>query len=292
MNIERTKLFITLAENLNFHKSAQLEHISTSKLSRVIQALEDDLGVTLFQRDNRHVELTAQGEQFLAFAREQISQWSTFRDTLKEEGEELSGTISLYCSVTASYSFLYDILENLRNAYPKIRIKVHTGDTADAIDRVEKGFEDIAIAAKPTSLSPNLNFKRFDTSPLMFFKSIDNNEFEHAYLKDGESAWASIPMIVSERGLARERFDQWVKTTGFTPNIFSQVSGHEAIVSMVSLGLGLGLIPKIVVENSPLKDYVEPFSKQPAIAPYEVGACVQHRRLKSPIVKALWSLIQ
>jgi len=296
MNIEKTKLFITLAENLNFHRSAQLEHVSTSKLSRVIQSIEEELGVSLFQRDNRHVELTEHGKRFLEFAREQIAQWSTFHDSLNVDKKDISGTISIYCSVTASYSFLYEILQKARYTYPKIRIKLHTGDTADAIDRVNKGFEDIAIAAKPESLSKALSFKQFDTSPLMFFcscnnTSSDNTEYEKLIKNATPSAWSSIPMIVSERGLARERFDAWVKSTQFTPNIFSQVSGHEAIVSMVSLGLGIGLIPKIVVENSPLKDRVKPFAVQPKLKPYEVGACVQQRRLKSPLVSALWSLI-
>ena len=203
----------------------------------------------------------------------------------------LSGTVSIYCSVTASYSFLYNTLEKARHAYPDIRIKLHTGDTADAVERVEKGFEDIAIAAKPDSLNSSLSFKQFDSSPLMFFTGVENIDFARKLEQEGDRAWSAIPMIVSERGLARERFNRWVKTKGFSPNIFSQVSGHEAIVSMVSLGLGIGLIPRIVVENSPLKDRVRPFEIQPEIKAYDVGACVQQRRLKSPIVEALWSLI-
>ncbi|WP_370977763.1 HTH-type transcriptional activator IlvY [Agaribacterium sp. ZY112] len=291
MNHEKLKLFIKLAEMSSFSRCAQQQHISASKLSRVIQSMEEELSVVLFERDNRHVELSNEGKRFLRFAREQLQRWETFSENLRSRSGELSGSVSIYCSVTASYSFLYDILAKFRAEQPLIQIKLHTGDSADALERVSKGQEDIAIAAKPQKLGAGLSFKQFDSSPLIFICSADDKRFEQELNKGSNSEWENIPMIVSERGLARERFNDWVQAKGFTPKIYSQVTGNEAIVSMVSLGFGVGLIPQIVVENSPLKDKVKEFKFQPDIEAYEVGACVQSRRLKSPLVNALWELI-
>ncbi|WP_096087341.1 HTH-type transcriptional activator IlvY [Agaribacterium haliotis] len=292
MNQEKLKLFIKLAETGSFNRCAQQQHISASKLSRVIQSMEEELGTTLFERDNRHVALSAEGERFLSFAREQLQHWETYREDLRSRSGQLSGSVSIYCSVTASYSFLYDMLARFREEQPLIQIKLHTGDPADAIERVSQGLEDIAIAAKLPRFPPGLSFKQFDSSPLIFICAADDTHFNELAKNNSRRSWAQLPMIVSERGLARERFNQWVQQKGFTPNIYSQVSGNEAIVSMVSLGCGVGLIPKIVVENSPLKNKVKEFSVQPDIAPYDVGACVQSRRLKSPLVSALWQLIK
>lgn len=291
MNTEKLRLFIKLAETGSFSRCAQEQHVSASKLSRLIQAMEDELGVTLFDRNNRQVELSHDGERFLHFAREQLQSWETFQSDLQNRRGQLSGSVSIYCSVTASYSFLYEILTKARIEHPHIQIKLHTGDPADAIERVRTGLEDIAIAARPTNLPSSLSFKRFDVSPLCFVSSNETSMFEDLITEHGEDAWPMIPMIVSERGLARERFNAWVDEKKITPNIYSQVSGNEAIVSMVSLGCGVGLIPQIVLDNSPLKDRVKKFVSQPDIAPYEVGACVQTRRLKSPLVNALWQLI-
>ena len=97
-----------------------------------------------------------------------------------------------------------------------------------------------------------------------------------------------MPFILSEQGVARERLDEWFRTRQLTPNIYAQVAGHEAIVSMVSLGFGVALIPEIVLHNSPLANMVEPLSHQPPLKPYEVGLCVQNSRLKSPVVQAFW----
>ncbi len=288
---EKIHLFIRLAETGSFHRTAQSMHVSPSKLSRVIQALEADIGTTLFARNNRHVALTADGEAFLAFAREESKRWDTFRDRLQSRREHLSGTVSIYCSVTASYSFLYDILAAFRERYPLIQVKLHTGDPADAIERVHSGHEDIAVAAKPSQLPRSLTFKQFDRSPLKFFTAKGDTQFTPQYQNEGKRAWSQIPMILSERGLARQRLNQWFVDQGITPNIYAEVSGNEAIVSMVSLGCGIGLVPQIVVDNSPLAERVEPFCAQAELDTYEVGACVQSRRLQSPLVKALWDLI-
>ena len=82
--------------------------------------------------------------------------------------------------------------------------------------------------------------------------------------------------------------DQWCQKHRVSPQIYAQVSGNEAIVSMVSLGFGIGLVPKIVLDNSPLVEKVTLFDYQPDLEPYEVGLCVRQKRLKSPVVKAFW----
>jgi LysR family positive regulator for ilvC len=291
MDFEKLRMFAQLAETKNFNRAAQQLHISASKLSRVIKSIEHQLDCALFERDNRHVALTAQGDTLLEFAREQIQQWDTLQDRIKPEKDTLSGTISLYCSVTASYSFLFELLDRFRTLHPHIQIKLHTGDTADAIERVNSGQEDLAIAALPQKLPKGLSFKRFDSSPLTLICSADDTRFERLYRNRQDQAWADIPLIVSERGLSRQHFDHWLEQHDIEPNIYSEVAGHEAIVSMVSLGCGVGLVPKIVLENSPLKSRVKPFVFQPQLDDYDVGLTVQTRRLKSPLVRALWSII-
>lgn len=291
MENKHLHLFIKLAEIQHFHRAAESCHISPSKLSRSIKALEDELKVRLFDRNNRSVELTDEGKQFLKFAREEIKRWQTIKDSLQEKSLELSGRVSIYCSVTASYSFLHDILDRFRREHPLIQVTLHTGDSAPAIERVKHGYEDLAITALPDQLPTQLSFKQFTESPLVFIVGKKEKHFSQKLIEKGNQAWAEIPMILSEQGLARSRFDHWVAQKKFQPLIYSEVSGNEAIVSMVSLGFGVGLVPKIVLDNSPLKKRVMLLEVQPNIQKYKVGVCVQTNRLQSPIVSALWELI-
>lgn len=281
MDITKLKLFSALANSLHFGRAAATCYVSPSTLSRNIKQLEEDLGITLFERDNRSVALTPEGNSFLVFAREVLQQWETYQESLLAQADQLRGQLSIYCSVTASYSFLYDILTEFRVRHPGIAIKLHTGDPAQSIERVQAGYEDIAIAAQPEKLPAGISFKPIAHSPLVFICAKQQHEWN-------ESLWNQIPIIIPEEGLARERLNQWFDEQKIKPRIYAEVKGNEAIVSMVSLGFGVGVLPKIVVDNSPLAEQVEPFVIQPDLGPYSMGICVMEKRLKSPILAAFW----
>ncbi|WP_339067595.1 HTH-type transcriptional activator IlvY [Teredinibacter turnerae] len=291
MDPNKLQLFVALAETVHFNRAAERCFVSPSKLSRTIKALEEELQVKLFERDNRSVVLTEQGRLFLKYTRENLQQLETIKHRLQQQTTELTGAISLYCSVTASYSFLYDILTDFRRQHPRIELRLHTGDPAEAIERVIAGREDIAIAAKPEKPAAGVKIKSFATSPLQFISPTDSNQFDRKQNESTESYWQRLPLILSERGIARERLDRWFSRKRISPNIYAQVAGNEAIVSMVSLGFGVGLVPEIVVENSPLKERVRLLPEQIELAPYEVGICVLEKRLKSPLVEAFWERI-
>lgn len=291
MDLAQLKLFVALAETLHFNRAAELCHVSPSTLSRSIQQLESELAARLFQRDNRSVALTPQGAKVLEFARETLQQWQTLCDSVQSESSLMRGSLSLYCSVTASYSFLYDILADFRRQHPYIEIKLHTGDPSLAVERVIAGHEDLAIAARLEKMPPEVNFKRITYSPLQLIQPLQDQWFELPPT-DSRHYWQSVPCIVSEKGVARERLNAWFQRRKVNPNIYAQVAGHEAIVSMVSLGFGVGLVPKIVLDNSPLVEKVKLHPLQPELKPYEVGLCVLTRRLKSPLVRAFWDASQ
>jgi LysR family positive regulator for ilvC len=288
MDITKLKLFCALANTLHFGRAANACHVSPSTLSRNIKQLEDDLGVSLFERDNRSVALTHEGQSYLQFAKEVLQQWETYQESLIAQADQLHGQLSIYCSVTASYSFLYDILTEFRVKHPGIAIKLHTGDPAQSIERVQAGYEDIAIAAKPDKMPTGISYKPITHSPMIFIAPKNNPNWQAPAL-DTPDFWQKIPMIISEEGLVRERLDNWFEQQNIKPNIYAEVKGNEAIVSMVSLGFGVGVLPKIVVDNSPLAERVEPFMLQPNLGPYSMGICVMEKRLKSPILNAFWA---
>ena len=286
MELRTLKQYVHLAENLHFGRAAELSNVSPSALSRSIQRLESEMGVQLFERNNRSVNLTHSGRLFLDYARDALGDWDAVRNRLMEQSGELHGEVSLYCSVTASYSFLFDILARVRRQHPRIEIKLHTGDPDEAIGRVLAGAEDIAIAARPGNLHAGLACKQIAVSPLVFIVS---KEHELAGQENIDpQQWNELPMILSERGLARSRVDRWFRRIGAQPNIYAQVAGNEAIVSMVSLGFGVGVVPQIVLDNSPLSETICTIETKPQLAPYEVGLVTQKKKLASPLIKAFW----
>lgn len=283
MDIRTLRLFLSLTETLHFGRCSEACHVSPSTLSRAIKQLEDDLGVALFLRDNRSVQLTAEGTRFAHYARDTLQQWEQVCHSLQESAGELQGEISVYCSVTASYSFLYSLLSRFRRLYPRVEIKLHTGDPEHAVARVQGGREEISIAARPAQLPAGIAFRPMDRTPLLFIAPVQG-EFD-------QPDWRKRPMILPESGVSRERINQWFAEQAVQPDIYAQVTGNEAIVSMVSLGFGIGVVPQIVLENSPLSDRVEVLPVTPALEPYEIGLFALERKLKSPIINAFWSLL-
>ncbi len=290
MNIKALNHFLALAEHLHFGRASIACDISISALSRNIRQLEDETGATLFIRDNRSVSLTAKGLRFQQYAKESTRQWRFICNELADAENKLQGEISLYCSVTASYSILFELLNRFRPDYPGIEIKLHTGDPEHAISRIVAGDEDVAIAALPRSVPRGVEFKSVTMSPLLFIAPRKQGELKVPANKAAES-WSQVPMILAESGIARTRVNDWFRALGISPKIYAQVAGNEAIVSMVSLGLGIGVVPKIVIDNSPLADRIRVLDVKPRLEAYNLGLFTLKRNLSNPLVKAFFQLV-
>ncbi len=290
MDSHSLRLFLSLADNLHFGKTSREQHVSPSALSRSIKQLEEELGAPLFLRDNRSVRLTREGQQFREYASEVMNGWQAIRQTFMQDQQSLHGELSLYCSVTASYSFLYDILSSFRQDYPRIEMKLHTGDPAKAVERVQQGQEDLAIGARPDTLPAGVEFQSITRSELRFIGPQATQLLSEEQLRQPTAeSWRDVPMILSEEGLARTRTDRWLKHHNIKPRIYAQVSGNEAIVSMVSLGFGIGVVPQIVLDNSPLTARIRIYDIRPPLTAYDIGLFALEKRLKDPLIAAFWN---
>lgn len=290
MHTKPLHLFVTLADTLHFGRASQLCHLSPSALSRNIKQLEEQLGTELFTRDNRQVNLTKQGELFLEYARDALTQWHHIKRALQPSSYMLQGSLSLYCSVTASYNFLYDLLNDFRLNYPSIEVHLHTGDPALAVTMVAENEADLAIGARSDDLPHNIVFQPITHSALLFIAPANQPQWvEQLSGSVSAEAWSEIPFILAEQGLARQRTDEWLTSHGIRPTIYSQVRGNEAIVSLVSLGYGIGVAPQIVLDNSPFNQRIKVLPVTPALAPYDIGLFTRREQLNDPLIDAFFA---
>lgn len=289
MDQHHLHLFLELADSLHFGRTSRKCNISPSALSRAIQRLEEELGEPLFFRDNRSVRLTTAGTLFRDYAIDVLDGWDELKEKLRLEGETLTGELSLYCSVTACYSILPALLQEFRKEHPGIHINLQTGDAASAVTRVINNEIDIVIAAKPDRLPRHLDFLPLTDTPLLFIAPAIPCEVGNL-TEASPIPWERVPMILAERGLARRRAEAWFRDQGIKPLIYAQVSGNEAILAMVRVGCGVGIVPGLVLEKSPIKTDIRVLSVEPSLTPYSVGLVTQRRRLSSPLVSAFWNV--
>lgn len=293
MDQKALSIFLNVAETLNFSRSAEQLHMSVSAVSRSVSRLEEALGQPLFDRDKRSVRLTAAGREFQRYARESQSQWQQVLRRMGSDGE-LAGEISLYCSVTASYSVLAPVLERFRGTHPSVDIMLHTGDQADGYSRVLEGQDDFAVIGRPEDLSRRVEFLALRESPLHFWIPTADCAVRDSVTtratNAGDFDWEKIPLIVPERGVTQEALDRFFLERGVRPNIYAQVAGHEAIIAMVALGLGVGVAPDLVVEAGSMSARVEKMPLQEELPPLVIGLAALGQRLGSPLLRSLWDV--
>lgn len=292
MDIRDCQLFIQLANTQHFGKVASAMHLSPSAISRQLQRLEMDVGKKLVERDSRQVRLTPAGRHFLEYAYQTVYAWQQLKRDLSDDPQTISGELSVYGSVTASFSLLSQILPVLRTRYPGVELKLRTGDQADGIERVLNNNEDCAIAAQPEVLPKPLQFLVLQQSPLYLIGPTMNcvlsQRLDEALAASANPDWEQLPVILAEHGLARERFLQRLKQLNRYPPIYAQVAGHEAVVAMVSLGFGVAVVPELVIEHSPRQDTIRILPWLDDLQPFMIGLCARQERLADPLLQAFW----
>ena len=124
MDIPALRQFSHLANSLHFGRTSRACHVSPSTLSRVIQRLEEESGARFFERDRRSVILTDAGKNFHTFATITIREWEILQEKFVDQAAELRGELSIFCSVTAAYSLLPNLLTEFRHRYPGVKISI------------------------------------------------------------------------------------------------------------------------------------------------------------------------
>jgi LysR family positive regulator for ilvC len=284
MDIQSLETFIKTAELLHFGRASRACNLSPSALTRTIQRLEEEIGKPLFLRDNRSVALTEVGYQLLDYARNAVQEWQHFQESMNAHEAQVTGTLSVYASITAVYSLLPDLLEAYRSAYPNVQLALRTGAAERAIEQLMSGEIDLAVAALPDTKQVQVEFMPLAETPLLF---IAPKSSDHAR---GKLDIARAPLVVPQSGVARNRLDTWLRQKRIIPNISTEVSGNEALIAMVRLGAGVGVVPQLALERSPFRDDVDIVAGAPRLDPYVVGLCSSKRNLKRPAVKAMWEL--
>ncbi|MGC6426418.1 MAG: HTH-type transcriptional activator IlvY [Akkermansiaceae bacterium] len=288
MSPEHLNAFLRLADRLHFGQASTDCHLSRSAFTRMIQRVEEEAGQKLFHRNQREVLLTEAGRKFQSYARSALQEWESIREELSGE-EGPGGTLSIYSSVTAVYQLLPELLERYRDRYPAVQLALRTGAEEEAVPQVMTGEIDLAVAALPDRRPGKLEFLPLRQTALVFIglRGLEGIPFQRKTF-DLEDATLVLPTS----GLSRRRVDALLTSRAARPQITTEVSGNEAIIAMVRLGCGVGVVPELVLEKSPFRDEVEVIKSAPDLAPYEVGLCSTKKSLERPAVAALWELAQ
>lgn len=250
MNLELRQLryFVTVAEELHFGKAALRLHMTQPPLSQTIQALEQLLGAALFERSRRGVALTPAGIALLPEARRLLAQAQELPQLVQRAAAGEVGRLTLAFVSSADYSVLPPFLRAYRAAYPQVQITLQEATSDLQLDdllhnRIDAG---LLIPPLPDKAKLELDYLPVLNEPLVLAMPAG------LLAKKGKVALAAmprLPLIVFPRAISPALYDAILSVfrgAGITPEIGQQAIQMQTIVSLVSAGMGMALVPQSV----------------------------------------------
>lgn len=236
--------FVTVAEELHFGRAAKRLNISQPPLTKQIQQLESDLGVPLFVRDKRRVELTAAGLVFLDEAREVLQRTELAASLARRAGRGETGHLAVGFIDAAIYSLVPSIVERFAARYPDVRVDLADMRIPDQVADVSSGKLDVGFVHPPVS-GASLVLETVLVEPLIVALPARHRlaSFEAVPLKE----LAGEALIQFPRTINPDLYDDIValcRRSGFSPRIIREATPKQTIIGLVSVGLGVSLLPK------------------------------------------------
>ena len=269
MDFYELNAFVELSKILHFGKAAERLNMSPSALSRIINRLEEETHSTLLDRNNRQVQLTSEGKTFKKFAQEVLEKENELKEEIGGQNQVIKGTLHVYASVTACYTILPDFIKRLTERYPYIQLSVETGDPAGAVAAVKENRAMLAVAAIPENGLAQMETVSVIKTPLVY-AAAKNGPYTNLQ-GSPQDILSTVPLVLPKTGLARRRFEKWTKSRNVKANIAAETEGNEAILALADLGLGIGLVPQIVLENGPYKGEFIIHTAGNTLGYYDVG---------------------
>nr|MBP7683871.1 HTH-type transcriptional activator IlvY [Deltaproteobacteria bacterium] len=143
----------------------------------------------------------------------------------------------------------------------------------------------------PDVPDPDLRYVNLAVTGLTFVAPAADDELQRR-ARAGGGEWDGLPVILPRRGLERDRADAYFREQGVTPTRYAEVDGNEAILAMVSLGCGVGLVPELVRVGSPLRDAIAAVDVKDAPPGFAVALCAKRRTLERRAMAAFWELAE
>lgn len=172
-DLRQLRYFVAVAETLNFRRAAEDLHLAQPALSKAIRQLEEELGVQLFERTTRNVDLTPVGELFLDRARRTLSSAEEAFAVARDAAVGIVGQLRLGASPIARLGVMPVLQAAWTDAKPGIAVHVVEAATAPLLRAVRAGELDLAVGWCP-SYEPGLQFERLRDEPVMAHVAVDH----------------------------------------------------------------------------------------------------------------------
>ena len=250
MEFRHLRYFLVLAEELHFGRAARRLGLSQPPLSLNIQQLEASIGAVLLTRNSKSVQLTAAGMAFVPAARALLDQAANAANLAKDVGQGMAGSLTIGFAGTMLYSGLPEIIARFQASHPMLRLHLKELSSSEQLielshDRLDLGF--VHTTRVPPELSQILVASQAFVGCLPAAHALAGEQVLALEALQGE------PFAVVSRTVSPDYHDRIVQAcldAGYYPQIRYELQHWLSVVSLVSRGMGVALVPQTLQKSA------------------------------------------
>lgn len=248
-NLSQYKIFYEVAKAGNISKAAKELYISQPAISKAISKLEGSLGLSLFTRSSRGVQLTSEGEILFEHTREAFDALDRGEQELKRIQEFDIGHLRIGVSNTLCKYILLPYLKTFIDQYPHMKVTIESQATAQTLARLEQQKIDLGLVAEPSvrrdlAFIPVMDIQdTFVTTP---------NYLENLYLREGQDTSlfeTGNIMLLDTSNMTRHHVDEYMAENNIFPHQILEVTTMDLLIEFAKIGLGIACVIKELVQK-------------------------------------------
>ena len=246
MDLRQFQYAVAVADELHFGRAAERLHVAQPSLSRQIRDLERDLGVELFTRTSRHVELTPAGAAFVATAKRAIALAAESRESAVAAANGVQGRVSLGFVASAAVEILPRLVAAHRAARPLVRLVLHEMTTEEQVESLMSGDIDVGLS-RDLETTLGLTVQTVRREPLIAAIPSDH-PLQHrrriSFTDLEGSAFVTLPRQRVPR--AWDRLLLMAQAAEMRPSYVQEANQFVTLLALVAAGLGVAIVPESV----------------------------------------------
>lgn len=251
MNLQELAYFVAVAEHRHFGRAAQACHVSQPTLSGQLLKMEQQLGVTLFERNNRRVSITPIGEKILEHARRALEEAGLVESVAQTSQDQLAGPLKLGVIPTLAPYLIPMILGPLREAYPQLTIELWEDITLSLLERLRSQRLDAALIATEIP-EPDLTAVVLFNEPFLAalpstHRLVSRKRIDEADLADDLLVLADGHCLAGQAQAACGRRGEQDRQRA--PQRVLQAASLETLANLVAAGYGTTLAPRLAAAS-------------------------------------------
>ena len=240
--IRTLELFLTVARTGSFVAAGAQVGLSSAAVGLQMRALEQELGRPLFQRGPRSVQLSQQGQAFIAHAKDLVTRWASISEV--PQAQDLQGTVQVGALVSALMGQFADALWDIKRQYPALEVHLFAGLSATFFGQVERGELDAAVVAQPPEReSAGMTWSPLYSEPMVL---VVPRKPHFKLPSQPMDMLRNCPFLRFDRqtwtGVLVERA---IEQCGVAVRNELELNSVEAILALVRQGFGISIVPKL-----------------------------------------------